>query len=142
MEVAYSLGSHREHVVEQYAETLFLADNHDMLLTRLRERAESRGTVDEYLRLAHWASRVGDPDQARSALLTAERLGEGERVEPYLELAKLAARVGDMETEVLRLKQALWVDLNDGDEQVDPEVSTRLRAHGLIPGPTIAVSPR
>ncbi len=142
MEVAYSLAPQREHVVEQYAQTLFLADYHDTLLTRLRERAEARQTVDEYLRLAEWADRVGDTDQTRRALLTAERLGEGARIEPYVELAKLAARTGDTQAEVLRLKQALYIDLHDGDDRTDPDVAARLRAHGLVPGPTIALPPR
>lgn len=142
MEVAYSLGSHREHVVDQYAQTMFLADQHDVLLMRLRERAESQSTVDAYLLLAHWAEQVGDTDQLRRALLTAERLGEGARFEPYLELAKLAGRLGDTETEILRLRQALYVDLQSGEEQINPEIATRLRAHGLVPGRTIAIPPR
>ncbi len=142
MEVAYSLGSNRAEVVEQYAETMFLADNPDLLLLRLGERAETKSTVDAYLLLAHWADRVGDTDQRRRALLSAERLGEGQRLEPYLELAKLAARVGDDEAEILRLKQALYIDLNDGDEAIHPEIRRRLREHGLVVGPTIAIPPR
>jgi tetratricopeptide (TPR) repeat protein len=142
MEIAYSLGSNRDEVVEQYAETMFLADNPDVLLLRLGERAETQSTVDAYLLLAHWADRVGDTDQRRRALLSAERLGEGKRLEPYLELAKLAARVGDDATEIMRLKQALYIDLNDGDDIIHPQIRRRLREHGLVVGPTIAIPPR
>ena len=135
MEIAYSLAPNREKVVAQYCETVFLTGDLDGLMTRLRDRAEGSASVDEYLRLAHWALEMGDIDEARSALLAAARLAGDQRVEPYIALADLAERLDDPEEAVRRLRQALYVDIED------QAVQQRLRDYGYVPGPTIATQP-
>ena len=55
--------------------------------------------------------------------------------EPYLLAADLAEQLGDDDTAIRRLRQAYG--LEPGNE----EIRNRLRAHGEVPGPTIALAP-
>lgn len=133
--VAQRLRSDREELVELYSRALFEAGQHDTLLLFLRERAQQRQGVGDWLRLGAYAARVGDADLAERALLTAARLDAGTTMEPQMALAEFYASIGDDDQAVRRLRMALWLD--PGNESV----RRRLRAFGEIPGPSLALKP-
>jgi Flp pilus assembly protein TadD len=139
LELAYSLRPDDEDILDQYCEAVFDNGDYDILVRRLRDRAESRNTVQDYMRLGHWMLAMDDIDQARIAYRTAARLSGGQQIEPYLALADLAGRIRDVETEMLRLRQALYIDIEQ--EINDEGIRQRLRDAGMIPGPTVALPP-
>ncbi len=133
LEVAHTRRPGHVGIVDALAESMYLLGDENHLFAFLRERAESTQSVEAYLRLARYALELGDPDSARTALLTAILLDDGESVTPYLQAAAFAERIGDIEQAVNRLRQAYAID------PYDEFVKTRLRELGEIPGPTLAM---
>lgn len=141
--VAYDLNPMQPEFVEGLAEALFLAAEQATvdvgeradLYRFLNDRTRQFPTVDEFLRLGRYARRLGDADEALTALLTAARIDAGRTVAPQLALADFYEAAGDTDAAILRLRMALFLDPRN------PEIASRLRALGEIPGPTLALPP-
>ncbi|MBX3375347.1 MAG: tetratricopeptide repeat protein [Phycisphaeraceae bacterium] len=122
-------------LADAYAEALFRAEAPAQLFAFLRDRAEQTGSSRAWMRLARYAAESGDPDTARLAIDTAIAVDPESSTAPYLLAADLAEAIGDVDLSVRRLRQALWIDVqNDA-------VNTRLRALGHVPGPTFRLPP-
>jgi tetratricopeptide (TPR) repeat protein len=121
--------------VESLAEALVNANEFEEAYELLRWRTEQPGLASDYIRLGRFALKMGDADEAETALRTAARIDGGRTIEPHLALADFYRTIGDADMELLRLKMALFVDLTN------EEVNARLRERSLIPGPTLAVMP-
>lgn len=117
------------------AESLYQAGRTDELYRFLRTQTADRGLVEDYLRLGYYAAKLGHPDEAQQALLTAARIDAGQTVGPQLALADFYASIGDQPSALRRLRMALYVD------PANPEVLAKLRSLGEIPGPSLAIQP-
>ena len=133
LEIAHTRRPGHVGIVDALSEAMYLQGDENRLFAFLRERAESTQTAEAYLRLARYMMEMGDADSARTALVTAILIDEGQTVTPYLQAATFAERIGDIELAVIRLRQAYAID------PYDEVVKTRLRDMGEIPGPTLAM---
>lgn len=135
MNVAVDVAPSVDRYMDGYAEALQKSGESDQMLLALRQRANDRGTVADYLRLGQYASRVGHADEALVALKTAARLDAGRTVEPQLALASFYGAVNDRANEVRRLRMATWI------APANKIAEERLRELGEIPGPAQAIQP-
>ncbi|MFW5652699.1 MAG: tetratricopeptide repeat protein [Planctomycetota bacterium] len=117
------------------AEAMAETGDADRLYTFLTERMQATGDARDYLRWGEWAMRLGDPDTAKVAFLTAARNEPGASAAPYLHLATLNEQIGDTEAAAIRLRQAYGV------EPENPEVISRLEQYVSVVGPTVALPP-
>jgi predicted Zn-dependent protease len=132
---AYDLRPGDDEYIETYAQALLAAGRTDQVHRFLRNMAQDRGRVGDYIRLGRFAAKMGDADGAEHALTTAAVMDRGRTAEPQLALADFYRSIGDGEHEKERLRMALYVDPQNAD------VMQRLRAMGEIPGPSLALRP-
>ena len=135
LQIAYTRQPQNEEVLDAFAEALYRDGAEEQLFTMLRHNAKASGAVRDYLRLARFSLRAGDPDSARRAIDIAIDLDSTGSAAPYLVAADLAESIGDEVLLLRRLRQAY------GREPDNAEVARRLRAMGEVPGPTIALPP-
>lgn len=133
--IAHSQNVDDDEVAEALAESLYAAGQHEDLYKLLRNRALDRGEIEDYLRLAHFAQRTGDADEARQALLTAARLDKGKSPAVQMELVNFFESIGDRDSALERLRMAYYLAPSDG------KIKDRIRAYGDVPGPSFAVRP-
>jgi tetratricopeptide (TPR) repeat protein len=133
--VAHDVDPDRELYLDALAEAKLLAGQNEELVVLLRTIARDRGRIGDYIRLGEYTARMGDPDEAITALLTAAELDRGQSVEPQMALARFYVGVQDTEAAIRRARMALWIDpLND-------DAKVFLRGLGEVPGPSIALKP-
>lgn len=135
LEIALTRRPDNAEIADALAEALHERGTRAELFAFLKMRAESTGSVNDYLRLAHYSLELSDPDSARWAIDRAIELDAGNNVEPYLAAADLADRVGDLERKRYRLRQAYGIDPSDH------RVAGALRDLGEVPGPSIGLPP-
>jgi tetratricopeptide (TPR) repeat protein len=135
LEIAHTRRPDNEEIVDALAETMYREKDFNRLHSFLRQRAETVGTPESYLRLAQYAIAMEDADSATAAYEMAIVLDGGRAVEPYLAAASFAEQIGDLELAVRRLRQAYGID------PYHETVKSRLVAMGEIPGPTLALPP-
>lgn len=133
--IAFSLEPDNTDYLTDYAEALYEADRYDALWTLLRQRASSPGEVEDHMRMADFADRMGKPDEAIEALRKAAEVDRGQTVEPQLRLAEFHRRVGDDRAEVERLRAVIYL------EPRNEHARSRLRELGYVPGPSFATVP-
>ncbi|HYE01721.1 MAG TPA: tetratricopeptide repeat protein [Phycisphaerales bacterium] len=133
--MAYSQNPDRDEYVEALADALYAAGQHEEMYRVLRQRALDRGRPEDYLRLAAFAQKVGDADEARQALLTAARLDKGRSAKVQLSLADFYTSIGDRQNAVQHLRYAAFL------APTDASVQDRARALGEVPGPSFAAPP-
>jgi Flp pilus assembly protein TadD len=101
----------------------------------LRQACDEYGTSYEFLRQAKYMSLMGDSDNARIALRKAMHFAAPGDAAPYLATADFYDSIGDEKNAVIALRRALYLKPDS------EKVHNRLRDHGVIPGPTIALPP-
>jgi tetratricopeptide (TPR) repeat protein len=121
--------------LDTLAQAMFDAGERDALTSRLRQNASERGRVSDYIRLGRWSAKLGNPDEAKDALLTAARLDGGRSLAPQLELADFYGSLGDTRNQVRRIRMAYFIDPSDS------RVTQRIRDVGEIAGPTFPLKP-
>ncbi len=129
--IARSLNTADDQNLDYLCQALYADGQQDDLYRVVRERIVDRGSVEDYFRLAHWAQRFGDMDEAQRALLTAARLDAGTTVAPQLRLARFHLDTGNPADAIQRYRMAYWIDPDD------ELVLTGIRDMGEIPGPTM-----
>jgi tetratricopeptide (TPR) repeat protein len=117
------------------AEALLACNEREELITFLTREARDRGRPGDFLRLGHYELLLGNIDEAKLAMITAAKLDGGKSIEPQLELANLYHSVGDKQSELKRLRMALYI------EPRNEEVRKRIRDLGEVPGPSYALVP-
>lgn len=133
--VAYAQLDQKDEVLESLCEAYIAAHQNEELFKFLRGRAMDRQQVSDYVRLAKYAQKLGDVDEARTALLTAAKIDGGQSCELQLTIADFFTSVGDREKARQRLQMAYYLDPNN------TRVQERIRANGEVPGPTFALKP-
>lgn len=121
--------------LDTLSQAMYDAGERDALTARLRQNASERGRVSDYTRLGRWSARLGNPDEAKDALLTAARLDGGRSLGPQLELADFYGSLGDTANQVRRIRMAYFID------PTNAEVTRRIRDVGEIAGPTFPLKP-
>lgn len=135
LEVAHTLRPESGEAIDLLAEAMHGAGEFNAMTRYLRELAEQRQGVMDWVRLGKWTARIGDADSAERALITAARIDRGQTVEPQFELARFYAAIGDDDRAMRRLRMALYID------PADQRVRDMIRELGATPGPTFAMPP-
>lgn len=124
----------RSELLDAAAEARYQQGREERLHAFLREAINNHGTVYDHLRMGRYMQKIGDHDTARAAYQHAARLVGPSDPEPYIQLADFYDGIGDNQRAVFHLRKAYTID---------PEhrgVTSRLRQHGLVPGPTIRLA--
>lgn len=135
LQIAYAQRPNDEEVLEALCQSLLEAKQNEELYKLLRGRAVDRQQISDYMRLAKYAQRLGDVDEAKQAYLTAARLDLGQSVDLQLAIAEFYDSVRDREASLRRLRMAYYLDPNDG------RVLDKVKASGAVAGPTFALKP-
>jgi tetratricopeptide (TPR) repeat protein len=125
----------RSQIVDGLAEAIYQQKNFPQLFTFLNQVCQQYGQPDDYLRQARYMKLVGDPDAARFAHVNAARATGGKQAGPYVALGDFLDDVGLRDEATKAYRQAYTIDPNH------PKLADKLRAHGLVPGPTIGLPP-
>lgn len=124
-----------EAYADALAEALLAANEREALMAHLHRVCGERGRVNDYLRLGRYAMKIGNVDEAQTALATAARIDGGRSVAPQLALAEMHRSLGDRQGELRRLAMALYLDPGN------LKIQERIRELGEVPGPTFAAVP-
>ena len=133
LEVAHTLRPANRDIAIDLAEVMFRQDDRNGLFLFLNDRAESQSDSRDWLLLAEYSLMTEDPDSARECIEKAMIVDDASSADTWLEAATLSERMGDLDSAMMYLRTAYTID---------PEntvVQDRLRAHGLVPGPTLAM---
>lgn len=139
LEVAYAL--HNEgppqhpktfDIVDALAKSIYLQGDYPRLLGFCDEAIGNYGRLEDYLRKAQYLEQIGDHDMALVAYRTAVRISPSD-ARGYVALADFFDALGDHDSALVELKKAY------GLAPEDKGIASRLRSHGVVPGPTIAL---
>lgn len=133
--LAHELAPGEGAYLDALCEALLADNQREELYRLLRMQVEANRTPDAYMRLGYYAAKMGDPDEALPALLTAASLDQGRSVEPQMALADFYLSHGDRERGLMRLRMALYVDPRN------ERVHEKIRQLGETPGPSFALVP-
>lgn len=121
-------------IIDGLAESLARQQRAERLAEVLRDACVRYGTSYDYLRQGRYLARIHDVDGANLAFRKAARFAPGDPV-PYLEMADLYESINDRGRAIEALRRAYLTD------PADRRAAERLRGYGIVPGPTIALSP-
>ncbi len=99
----------------------------------LARTTKNKGGSRDFLRQGAYLTKIGDMDGAKMAYHKAAYFAPPGDTAPLVALADFSNLIGDHDAAVDALRQAYSVD---PDNQ---HVAERLREHGLVPGPTVAL---
>lgn len=133
LEIAHTLRPENREIALDLAEVMYLQEDRNGLFQFLRDRAEARSDSRDWLLLAEYSLMTDDPDSARSCVEKAMIIDDASSVQTWLEAATLSERMGDLDSAMIYLRTAYTI------EPANTIVQERLRAHGLVPGPTLAM---
>jgi tetratricopeptide (TPR) repeat protein len=135
LRVAHDLAPGNLEYLEALSSALALDGRSEALLKLLRQTVDEGPAGSGYLRLAKFATQVGQMDEAKIAIESAIIHWRGDLREPYLAMADFAHAIEDTDLEILSLRHVLWFD------PADAMVLERIEGLGIIPGPSLAVEP-
>lgn len=125
----------RTQISDALAQSMFEQGMRQRLYQYLQQQVSLYGTTDDYYRLAHWMSALGDRDAAELAYRKAARIAANEDATPHLKLADFYDAIGDRESALIELRKAYTINPSI------PGLADNIRAHGMVPGPTIRILP-
>lgn len=142
LEAAYAVRnegspSHPEtdDIINALAESLYQEGDYPRLIGFTDEVIDIFGRVKDYVRKADYLAKMGDHDAAIIAYKQAVRIAPPDDPSAYVALADFYDALGDRQAAILQLRHAYTIDPSDG------KIADRLRAHGVVPGPTIRLAP-
>lgn len=135
MEVALAADVENEEIYAGLCRALYEDGKLDELFRLLRQRATEHGSVADYLALGEYARKVGDADEAHTALLTAARIDEGKHVAPQVALADFYESINNPAEASRRLRMAYYIDSSN------QKVNERLVKFGHTLGPGLGLKP-
>lgn len=135
LKIAHSQAPRDAGVLDDLGRAMLAAGRGDELLSMLRGYAEQYAGAEDWVRLGRFATRAGDYDTARTALLTGARLDRGQSVGPQLALYEFYLRLGDRESAVQRLRMAHYLD------PLSLELRAVVRGEGLSPTTDLGIKP-
>lgn len=133
LEIAHTLRPENRDIALDLAEVMYLQDDRNGLFQFLRDRAEARSDSRDWLLLAEYSLMTEDPDSAQACVEKAMIIDDASSAQTWLEAATLSERMGDLDSAMIYLRTAYTI------EPANTIVQERLRAHGLVPGPTLAM---
>jgi len=125
----------RLNITDLLAEALYQQGRQEALYTLLRQASHEYGKIEDYLREGDYLSKVGDVDEALVAYQKAARFAKEDDARPYDRMANLYESVGDTGNAIRMLRYAYYL------HPEDQTLWDRLRAQGVIPGPTVGLKP-
>jgi len=120
-------------VADGIAEAMYRQDLRVQLSGFLNEVIAYRGSYDDYRRKAIYLHKMNDHDGARDAYITAAKVSGSSRAEPYVELADFYDSIGARAKASIALRKAYGIDPQH------PGLDGKIRSHGMVPGPTLAL---
>ena len=118
-------------ILDMLAESLFRQGEQSRLQEMLRSATQRYGQMRDFIRQSYYLSKIGDDDGAMLALRKAfEFAPEGDPA-AHLAAADFYEAIGNQDEAILALRRAYTLD--DRNETI----KNRLRALGVVPGPTI-----
>lgn len=136
MQVASDVQPLNDAYADGVAEAMLAAGERDELTAYLNKLALERGRVGDFTRLGKFSARLGNVDEAKTALITAARLDRGRSLGPQLDLAEFYETIGDRANWVKRLRMAYFID------PTSSKVMDAIQRAKEIPGPSFAVVPQ
>jgi tetratricopeptide (TPR) repeat protein len=133
--VAHDLKPSRLDYLESLVDALEQAGEQETAFQVLRDTIDEGGLAAGHLRLAKHAIRAGLIDEAEESIRIAAAVEGTKSDAAYRMMAQLARQTGDQEREITALRTILWFNSSDA------ETNARLRELGVIPGPSIVLSP-
>ncbi|MDX2132685.1 MAG: tetratricopeptide repeat protein [Planctomycetota bacterium] len=125
----------RDDYTDALAEAMYQAGEREALQVLLARATTERGRVFDFLRQARYATRLGNLDEARQALLTASKLDQGRSWQVQREIADFYGAINDRPRQVRRLRMAYFLNPDN------PEIIEEARRLGEVPGPTFGIPP-
>jgi len=120
-------------VADGLAESLFQQKLRTQLVGFLNEAVSFRGSLEDYQRKARYLHKLNDHDGARDAYITATKVSAGKAAAPYVDLADFYDEIGARDQALIALRKAYGIN------PAHPGLNQRLRDHGTVPGPTVAL---
>ncbi|MFG0245546.1 MAG: tetratricopeptide repeat protein [Phycisphaerales bacterium JB052] len=135
LRVAHDLQPGNVEYIEALAGALVASGDQDALMDLMRRTAEEGPDGSGYLRMGRYAQQAGLLDEANEAFQLAIVQARGTSPEPYIAMADFARAIDNTDLEVRNLRYALWFD------RTNQAINTRLQGLGMIPGPSLALTP-
>lgn len=128
-----------DDVLDDLCAALAASGQFDELHRTLRAYANDRGSARDYLRYGKYAVQMGDPDAAKTSLLTAAKLDGGKSPAPYVALYDYCMAVNqpspDKAQAIRYLRMAYFI------APKNPDVQSRVAQSGQVVGPTFGLPP-
>jgi Flp pilus assembly protein TadD len=125
----------RQQIADALAESMYRQGLRERLFHYLRQQADEYGSTDDYLRMARYMAALGDRDGAELSYKKAGLIADPTDARPHLELADFYDSVGDRAAALIELRKAYYID------PTIKGLADNIRAHGMVPGPTVAIAP-
>jgi len=126
---------HRDDIEDDIAEALLMQNDPEALTDFLGEASRSGGDVRDYVREGRYLTRIGDFDNAATAIDNAIADNQPPTAAPYLTQARLYETVGDPDRTVLALRRAYYYDPDNSD------LVAWMERYSIVPGPTAGLPP-
>lgn len=123
-------------ILDALAESLLMQSKYANLTAMLQEACDHYGRPEDYVRQGIYLGKSGDVDGAKLAFKKAIRFARKDDPTPFIALADFYDSLGSGADALMALRQAYYVDPHN------VRVQERIRRHGMIPGPTVAVEPQ
>ena len=123
-------------ILDALAQSLLDQGKHENLAAMLQQATDRYGTTRDYLRQATFLGKSGDVDGAKIAFQKAIRFARHDDPSPFIKLADFYDSLGAGAEALMALRQAYYITPED------PVLADRIRQHGMVPGPTIAIEPQ
>ncbi|MBI1369654.1 MAG: tetratricopeptide repeat protein [Planctomycetes bacterium] len=125
----------RQQITDALAEAIYQQRNQPQLMSFLRDVIDKYGESGDYLRQATYLVKAGDHDAAKQAYQNAIKVAPKTDTAPYLAFADFYDSINARDAALHELQIAYGID------PTTPGLADAIRAHGLVPGPTIALPP-
>ena len=122
-------------IIDGIAESLYQQGHIEKLYAFLKRVADTYGTSRDYLRQADYLSRAGDLDSATVAYQKAARFADDNDESVYIAIADFYGSINDVPNATQALRYAHYINPHN------PQVASRFRKYGIVPGPTQAEPP-
>lgn len=125
----------RTEILAALAEAIYQQGRHEQLFGYLRNEINTYGTKGDYLLLAEYLEKGGDHDAALVAYEQAAKVAKTGDATGYIALADFLDRLGQPDRALTALRKAYHID------PTARGLEKKIREHGMVPGPTIALPP-
>lgn len=122
-------------IVDGIAESLYQQGRIESLYAFLKRVTDTYGTSADYLRQADYLTRAGDLDSATVAYQKAAYFADDKDESVYVAIADFYGSINDVPNATQALRYAYYINPHN------PQVESRFRKYGIVPGPTQAEPP-